>query len=106
MKLIYFIIGVFLIGGLFAQRSITLDTPVQARTGITDFTLNSFSYDVQAQKMVIGFLPVGSGEPVVLTYYGDDFDIAYSFLINPSLENKIITRLQVDGKLGPGLISQ
>lgn len=94
-----------LISGLYAQRTITLDTPVQARVGADEFTLNSFSFDQAGKQLIIGFREVGGDRAMTFTYSSDDFDAAFSFFVSAALENKIITRLQTEGKLGPGAIS-
>jgi hypothetical protein len=94
-----------LISGLYAQSKITLDTPVQVEAGASEFTLNSFSFDQAGKRITIGFLEVNGDRSLTFSYSGDDFDVAFGLFVNASLENKIITQLQTDGKLGPGVIS-
>ncbi len=90
--------------GATAQRRITLDTPVQARAGASKFTLNSFSFDQAGKQLVIGFREVNGDRSMTFTYSGDDFDAAFGFFVNAALENKIIQKLQADGKLGSGTV--
>jgi len=94
-----------LISGLYAQRTVTLDTPVQARLGASEFSLNSFSFDRVGKQLIVGFREVGGDRSMTFTYSSDDFDAAFGFFVTPALEQKIITRLQTEGKLGPGAIS-
>ncbi len=94
-----------LISSLYAQRKITLDTPVQARLGASEFTLNSFQFDRVGKQLTVGFREVGGDRSMTFTYSSDDFDAAFGFFVTPALENKIITRLQTEGKLGSGAIS-
>lgn len=103
-RLLVLFVFVLLASGAFAQRRINLDTPVQARVGASEFSLNSLSFDIEGKQLIIGFREVGGDRALTFTYSGDDFDTSFSFFVNPALENKIITRLQTDGKLGPGTI--
>ena len=75
MRLIsYSLAIILLVGSLLAQQSITLSTPVQARTGASEFELNSFSFDHAGKQMVIGFREVGGDRSMTFTYLGADFD--------------------------------
>ena len=101
----YALLALLLSVSLFAQRKITLDTPVQARGGATEFTLNSFQFDIVGKQMTVGFREVGGDRSMTFSYSGADFDAAFGFFVNVSLENKIITRLQTEGKLGSGTVT-
>jgi len=101
----YSLLALLLCVSLIAQRKITLDTPVQARPGVTEFTLNSFHFDQAGKTMTIGFREVNGDRGMTFTYSGSDFDTAFSNFVTPALQNKIIQQLQTDGKLGPGSVT-
>lgn len=94
------LITLLLLGSLFAQRKITLDVPVQARAGASEFVLNSFHFDQAGKQLVIGFREVNGDRSMTFTYNGPDFDTAYGFIVGTAVENKILLKLQNDGKLG------
>jgi hypothetical protein len=74
-------------------------------SGADEFDLNSFSFDISGKQLVIGFREVGGDRSLTFTYSGADFEAAFGFFVDAALEDKIITRLQTDGKLGAGSIS-
>jgi hypothetical protein len=99
------LLTVLLVGSVLAQHKITLDTPVQARAGASEFSLSSFSFDQAGKQLVIGFREVGGDRSLTFTYSGDDFDSAFRSFVDTALENRIIQRLQTDGKLGSGTVT-